>query len=115
MKYILPLFYLTKMPQIIFNSRIKTLPFNTFVFHFENGRILTWTTIFDIIYNKYGINKNILRLFDHRNKPIDYINLVKLDKFNIDNFVMHYVNTGEKDSCYWISFDLFARPGQKLK
>tara|TARA_B100000795_G_C22776718_1_gene430346 strand:- start:1024 stop:1335 length:312 start_codon:yes stop_codon:yes gene_type:complete len=103
------------MPQIIFNSRIKTLPFGTFVFDFENGYLLTWQSIFDIIYEKYGINKNILRLFDHENKYIDYMNLGKLDKFNINNFAMRYDNAGKTIASYWISFDLFARLGQKLK
>jgi len=105
------------MPQIIFNSRIKSLPFPSFIIDFndKDKQYITWQNLFDTIHNKYGINKNILRLFDHNNKSIDYINIEKIEKLNITNFIITYMFSGKSSNDYWVSFDLFAKPRQKLK
>ena len=103
------------MPQLILSSRIKSLPFPSFLMDLTDDikPHMTWDTIFDTIHNKYGINKKVIRLFTRENKVIDYIKKNK-PVFNIEDFNMTYISNGQKSGDYWIWFDVFPRNGEKL-
>ena len=103
------------MPQVIFSSRIKSLPFPSFLMDFkdEDKHLFTWKTIFNTIHEKYGINLNVLRLFDKNNKCVDYKDIPLKPKFNINDFVM--VSTdGKPIGDFWVNFDIYPRSGEKL-
>ena len=74
------LILIKKMPQIIFSSRIKSLPFPSFVVDFKDKHNISWSYLFDTIHNKYGINKNIIRLFSNNNKIVDYKDIHNIAK-----------------------------------
>tara|TARA_Y100001970_G_scaffold293714_1_gene442577 strand:+ start:6796 stop:7110 length:315 start_codon:yes stop_codon:yes gene_type:complete len=103
------------MPQVIFSSRIKTLPFPTFLLDFkdEDKHLFTWNTIFNTIHQRYGINLNVLRLFDQHNKAIDYKDIPNKPAFNINNFIMRTTD-GKQIGDFWINFDIYPRKGETL-
>ena len=103
------------MPQIIFSSRIKSLPFPSFVVDFKDKHNISWSYLFDTIHNKYGINKNIIRLFSNNNKIVDYKDIHNIAPLDITNFIMIYPMINQNSSDHWISFDIFPRHNEKLK
>jgi hypothetical protein len=103
------------MPQIIFNSRIKSLPFPSFIVDFEEKQQISWSYIFDTIHYRYGINKNIIRLITNKNKKVDYQDIYNIAPLNISDFVMTFPAINKISSDHWITFDIFPRKNEKLK
>ena len=103
------------MPQVIFASRVQSLPFHTFLMDFDHQdkNRFTWDVLFQTIHKKYGVNLNILRLFDKDNKCIDYKDISNRPPFCVDDYKM-YSTQGKECGDFWINFDIYPRIGEKL-
>lgn len=103
------------MPQVIFASRTQSLHFRTFLmdFDYQDKDRFTWDVLFKTIHKKYGINLNVLRLYDKNNKSIDYKDIHKKSPFRVDDHKM-YSTEGKECGDFWINFDIYPRRGEKL-
>ena len=103
------------MPQVIFASRAKGLPFPTFLMDFDtkDKELFTWKTIFNTIQKKYGINIKVLKLFDNTGRRIFYKDIQYIKKFCIDDFTLFHTN-GNRSGDFWINFDIYPKMGERL-
>ena len=102
------------MPQVIFSSRVMSLPFRTFLMDYEikDQDLFTWDVLFKTIQRKYGINVNVVRMYDHNNKSVKYKDISK-KKFTPEKYFMFQEN-GKTTGDILINFDIYPAKGEKL-
>lgn len=103
------------MPQILFGNQTG-LPFKSFCVDFlsEDKKYITWDLLFNTVYEKYKINKEILYFKNKNGHRVYYKRRKKEPLLNIKDFCF-YTLSGKPLDNYLFNFGIFVQTGLKLK